>query len=163
MRDIRHRHAETNGTHQRDFAKRNRRCLSTFDTHLDARRTDLHRQGQRVGREVCQENQVKEEQQVGQEEDEKDEEYQHVVKSQKESVQVESSDQRTTRRTHHESNDIEKSPEARDMGKKDADGFAEQESTPGGRTIFEQENHAVESRAKHTLGQITSRGCCKRQ
>ena len=43
------------------------------------------------------------------------------------------------------------------MGKETAVGVAEQESAPGERTVFEQENHLVESRPKHAHGQETAR------
>ena len=160
-RDICKQHVTTSGTHQRGFTRRNRCRLSTLVTRLDARRTDLHRQDQRAGRTLCQKTkkQDEEEEEDGQEGHKEEEE--GGEKSQKEGIQVESSDQRTTRNTHHESDDVEKSHETREMGKKDADGVASTERQVGGRTISQQENHAVEFIETDTHVKITSRGCCK--
>ena len=162
-------HVETCSTHHRGYTGRNRSHLSAVVSlgctpRLDAWGTDLHRQGQRVGRTLYQ---------IQQEDEEEEEENDSKTvrqdghkekegeKSQKEGIQVESSDQRKTRSSHHKSDDLEKSDQKCVVGKKVSDGVATTERQVGGWTISQQENYAVEFIETDTHVKITSRGCCK--
>ena len=168
MNDIRQQHVETSSTHHRGSACRSGPPLSA-DVHpgcthrLDAGGTDFHRQGQRVGRTLCQTQQEDEEEEDKNSKTVRQDRHKEKEgeKSQKEGIQVESSDQRTARSSHHESDDLEKSDQKRVVGKKVCDGTATTERQVGGRTISQQENHIVEFIETDTHVKITSRGCCK--